>query len=131
MSERGESLGGLSVSSVLEEGVAEIRLEGELDLGTAPELELRLAEIERQRPQRLIVDLSALSFLDSTGLRLLLQADARAGARGAELVLRPGADSVQRVFDVTGALQALNFEPRSKGSTRSGGGADIQRPADT
>ena len=58
----------------------------------------------------MVVDLGRLAFIDSTGLRLLLQADARARERGCELVLRPGEPAVQRVFEVTGALAILRFE---------------------
>jgi anti-sigma B factor antagonist len=131
MSGSSGSLGGLSISSAVEAGIAELRLDGELDLASAPELERRLAELERQRPDRLIVDLTALSFLDSTGLRVLLQAEARASERGSELVLRPGEASVQRIFDVTGALEVLNFEPSPEGSSRSGGPAAPEGPANT
>ena len=73
-------------------------------------MEASLAAAEREDPARLIVDLSRLQFIDSTGLRLLLQADARAKEPGYELVLRPGAQAVQRVFEVTGALAILRFE---------------------
>jgi len=102
--------GSLRISSVVDDGTVSISLEGELDLASAPQVEERLSSVEARRPARLIVDLSRLAFIDSTGLRLLLQADARAREHGCELVLRPGDASVQRVFEVTGALDALRFE---------------------
>ena len=94
----------------VEDGSVSIALVGELDLAGARQLEARLDEVERERPARLIVDLEGLAFIDSTGLRLLLQADARARERGCELFLRRGEPSVQRVFEVTGALDVLRFE---------------------
>ena len=102
--------GSLTISSVLDNGTARISLEGELDLAGARQMEERLAEIEGGEPSRVEVDLGRLAFIDSTGLRLLLQADARARERGCELVIRPGLPSVQRVFEVTGALDVLHFE---------------------
>ncbi len=87
-----------------------IALEGELDLAGARQLEESLAAAERENPARMVVDLGRLQFIDSTGLRLLLQADARARERGCELVLRPGEPAVQRAFEVTGALTVLRFE---------------------
>jgi anti-sigma B factor antagonist len=105
------SPGSLSISSSVDDGVACLALHGELDLASAPILEGSLLEVERQAPSRLVIDLSALQFLDSTGLRLLLAAHSRAQQRGAELVLRPGEPAVQRVFDVSGALDVLRFEP--------------------
>jgi anti-sigma B factor antagonist len=103
--------GSLRISSVVEDGTVSLSLEGELDLAGARKMEASLAAAEQgDGPMRLIVDLGRLQFIDSTGLRLLLQADARAKERGYELVLRPGAPAVQRVFEVTGALAILRFE---------------------
>jgi anti-sigma B factor antagonist len=102
--------GRLSISSVVEDGTVSLSLVGELDLAGARPLEESFAEAELRAPARMVVDLGRLSFIDSTGLRLLLQADARARERGCELVLRPGEPAVQRVFEVTGALAILRFE---------------------
>jgi anti-sigma B factor antagonist len=102
--------GRLTISSVMENGTVSLSLVGELDLAGARQMEESLAAAEREAPARMIVDLGRLAFIDSTGLRLLLQADARARERGCELVLRPGEPAVQRVFEVTGALSILRFE---------------------
>lgn len=110
MSEQSPSPGRLEISSAVESGTASIALHGELDLASAPQLEERLRSIEEQRPRRVVVDLGGLAFIDSTGLRLLLQANARSGERECEFVLRPGDESVQRVFHLTGALEVLRFE---------------------
>ena len=115
MSERSQTPGTLTISTETSDGTVSVALRGELDLASAPQLERRLRTIERQRPQRLIVDLAGLAFIDSTGLRLLLQADERCGQSGCEMVLRPGGASVQRVFDVTGALEVLHFEDQPQG----------------
>jgi anti-anti-sigma factor len=102
--------GGLEISSELDGGTLCVWLRGELDLASAQRMEDSFAQIDGERPQRVIVDLSGLEFIDSTGLRLLLQADTRAREHGYELVLRPGMPPVQRVFEVTGALDVLRFE---------------------
>jgi anti-anti-sigma factor len=102
--------GSLTISSGVENGTASIHLEGELDLASARRMEESLTTLEDGRPARLVVDLSGLAFIDSTGLRLLIQADARARERGGELVLRPGDASIQKVFEMTGALDVLHFE---------------------
>jgi anti-anti-sigma factor len=104
------SPGGFSISSSIDDGIASLALHGELDLASAPALESSLYSIEEQGLSRLVIDLRELRFIDSTGLRLLLQADARWRKRGRELVLRPGDPMVQRVFDVTGAMDVLRFE---------------------
>lgn len=102
--------GGLEIASDFDDGTVRVSLRGELDLAGSQQMEDSLAEIDGRDPARVIVDLSGLAFIDSTGLRLLLQADARARERGYDLVLRPGAPPVQRVFEVTGALDVLRFE---------------------
>ena len=73
-------------------------------------MEERLAAIEEQEPARVVIDLGGLAFIDSSGLRVLLLADSRARERGRELVLAPGPEPVQRVFEMTGALDVLRFE---------------------
>jgi anti-sigma B factor antagonist len=109
MSASAPTPGTLKITSAIEAGEAGISLAGELDLSGAQQLEACLDEVERETPARLIIDLGGLAFIDSTGLRLLLQADARARERGCELLLRRGQSSVQRVFEVTGALDVLRF----------------------
>jgi anti-sigma B factor antagonist len=110
----GPNPGVLTISSTEDDGAICISLAGELDLSGARQLEECLQDAEAKGPARLVVDLEHLAFIDSTGLRLLLQADARARERGCELVLRPGEPSVQRVFEVTGALDVLRFEGASE-----------------
>jgi len=96
---------------VIDNGTASLSLEGELDIGTAATLEARLGELEEHGSTHLMVDLGGLAFIDSTGLRVLLQASARARERGHELTLRPARQTVQQVFAITGAQAALRFDP--------------------
>jgi len=102
--------GSLEISSEVLDDATWVRLQGELDLASAPAVEERLAAIEEQGPERVVIDLGALAFIDSSGLRVLLLADSRARERGFELVLAPGPEPVQRVFEMTGALDVLRFE---------------------
>jgi len=82
---------------------------GELDLATVDKLR---AEIERLRESgfaRIVLDLRGVRFLDSTGLRLVLELDAAARERDQELVLIRGSDVVQRIFEVTQVAERLAF----------------------
>lgn len=83
------------------EGVR-VRLQGELDIATAPEADDELRRAEAEGPDLLAVDLSGLSFMDSTGLRLVVAADQRAREAGRRLQLVRGPEAVQRVFELTG-----------------------------
>lgn len=78
-----------------------VELSGELDLASAPKLEDELKHVEDGGPSVIVLDLRALSFMDSSGLRALLAADARAKEAGRRLVLVRGDERVQRVLRIT------------------------------
>jgi len=115
--------GRLSITTEVNGQVARLALEGELDLASAGHVEECLASVEEAAPQQIVVDLDGLAFIDSTGLRTLIQAAARARERGGELLLRPGDESIQRVFELTGATAVLRFEDGADGSPVADGSA--------
>ena len=82
---------------------------GELDLASAGELEGRIRELESSRPPMIVLDLRELEFMDSTGLRTVLAADARARDRGGKLVVVRPPGEVQRVFQLTRMDEHLEF----------------------
>jgi anti-sigma B factor antagonist len=57
-----------------------------------------------------VIDVSGLSFLDSSGLRVLLLAAGRARESEHELLLTQPTEAVRRVLEMTGALDLLSFE---------------------
>jgi len=82
---------------------------GELDIATVEKLR---AEVERLREsgfEKLVLDLRGVRFLDSTGLRLVLELDAAAKEASQELLLIRGSDVVQRIFVVTQVADRLHF----------------------
>jgi anti-anti-sigma factor len=87
-----------------------VALIGELDLATSETFEQHLRAAESSRPTRLIVDLTALGFMDSTGLQTMLRARERASTSEYELILRRGPHQVQRVFELTRTDDAFSFE---------------------
>ena len=78
-----------------------VALSGELDLASATRLEDELRSVEASQPGVIVLDLQALSFMDSSGLRSLLAADSRARERGSRLVIVRGDERVQRVLRIT------------------------------
>jgi anti-anti-sigma factor len=91
------------------DGERVIRLRGELDIESAPDLERVLL---RSRPagQRVVLDLTELKFMDSTGLRVLLRARAAADEGRWEINLRNVPPTIRRLFDMTGVQAALPVE---------------------
>jgi anti-sigma B factor antagonist len=96
--------------TIQEQGeVAHVVLKGELDISTASRLEEDLRRVEADQPSITLIDLSALDFMDSTGLRLLIAADSRAREAGRRLVLVQGNEMVQRVLRLTGLDERLEI----------------------
>jgi anti-anti-sigma factor len=87
--------------------VAIVQPHGELDLATAETLRAALDGIER--PGRLVLDLRGLSFIDSTGLRLLVALHKRAERDGFQLTLVAPAAPADRAIQLSGLDQALPF----------------------
>jgi anti-sigma B factor antagonist len=82
-------------------GLVHVALVGELDLSTVAKVQEELRRVEAAAPATLVVDLSKLTFLDSTGLRCIVTADERARNEGRRIVIVRGPDAVQRVFAIT------------------------------
>lgn len=106
--ERARSIGSLRLRSVREGDTHVVELRGELDIAGAPALEEELRAIEASEAGALVVDLSALEFIDSTGVRLLLQAADRC-QDGPRMTILRGPKQVQRVFEITDLLTRLPF----------------------
>lgn len=87
-------------------GTTTLHLEGDLDLSTVPELRATLATIlTRGRPENLIVDLTALNYVDSTGLSCLVLAHKRSAACGVHFFLSNPDVFVTRILDICGLNQ--------------------------
>ena len=86
-----------------------IALRGELDLSTTERVQRELDRVEADEPDVLTLDLSGLTFLDSTGLRLIVSADQRARAADRRLVVVKGPVAVQRVFSITKLDERLDM----------------------
>lgn len=78
-----------------------VRPVGELDLDTADELRRVIGEV-RAEGATVVLDLRGLDFMDSTGLRLVLEHADESRRDGFDFAVVPGSDVVQRVFRLTG-----------------------------
>lgn len=109
----------------LAEGVVSLALSGELDVASAHWVGDELRRIEERRPRVLVLDLRELRFMDSTGLRILLEADRRARAREARLVVVRGPETVHRVFRIARLDERLELVDHP---ARIAGGGDGPGP---
>jgi anti-anti-sigma factor len=89
-------------------GVQRLAPAGELDIATVPLLEAAFDDAERGDAERIVVDLSAITFIDSTGIQLLLRMNERAAADRLQIVSSPAVD---RLLDITGLRDQLPIAP--------------------
>lgn len=89
--------------------VALIELSGEFDLAGVQKFEAELTKLEAGSPGVVVVDLTGLDFMDSSGLRALVLADQRAQKAGRRLAIVPGPPGVKRVFEITQLDERLDL----------------------
>jgi anti-anti-sigma factor len=102
---------GLSLSSRTERGYVIAALRGELDIAAAPTLREKLLDLLHPAAGRLIIDLSAISYADASGLAVLLATGRRAGLLGGLLRLAEPSPEVARVLSITGLNRHLDIYP--------------------
>lgn len=102
-------LGALTMSSERNGAVHTLRLSGDLDLATTKRVEAELKRIEASDARTMVIDLSDLAFINSTGVHLLVDAGLRSHADANGLTLLRGSAAVQRVLQICGVETALPF----------------------
>jgi anti-sigma B factor antagonist len=98
---------------------AAITLTGELDMATAPELNDVLAPLVDDGPEEVVLDLAELSFIDSSGLAVLVTAQNALQEKGRRLVVRSPGRHARRVFEIAGLLEFLSVEAEPTEDARS------------
>jgi anti-sigma B factor antagonist len=84
---------------------ATIALTGEFDMYGEADATLALETVLAEEPESVIVDLSGLTFMDSSGIRWLVMTRRRCLAEGRRLLIVPGVQAVHRVFTLCGLEQ--------------------------
>lgn len=81
-----------------------LHVSGEIDVATSPELRRELHQLADRDPTAIVVDLQDVTFIDSSGLSVLVGVlkRLREDERGEVLVLEGLQDPVRKVFDITG-----------------------------
>lgn len=98
-----------------------LRLQGELDMATAPGLGRTLDTAIGTGPATIALDLRELTFVDSTGIRVLITACRQAGKAGCRFVLRSPCRSVRKALLLTGVDRLMAIEPGVPGGGEPAG----------
>jgi stage II sporulation protein AA (anti-sigma F factor antagonist) len=80
---------------------------GELDMQTAEKLEAMLDEVIEKGARLVTLDLEAVDFLDSSGLRVILGASNKLADQDGQLLLEGASSAVERVLELTGVIERL------------------------
>lgn len=105
------------------DGAVVVSAEGELHMSTAPVLGARVREALRGGASRLVVDLTAVQFIDSTGLGVLLNALRETERTGGGMAVVCSNPTVLRLFTITGTDETLGVRPTREaalGALRTG-----------
>ena len=86
-----------------------VHFSGELDMAEVPRLQQELEAIESSRPDLLVLDLQRLTFIDSSGLRFILESDLRARKESRRVAIVPGPEQVHRIFLIALLDMRLDF----------------------
>lgn len=89
-------------------GVTRIALEGELDMATVPILNDQLTASEQDGSRAIVLDLRDLSFIDSSGVEMFVQAHSRSQENGHRFLLVGAGPIARRLFEITGTKFLLD-----------------------
>lgn len=88
-----------------------IRLDGEIDLHVSPRVADQLSTVINRKPSRLVVDLSDVSYLDSSGLAVLIEAMQKVEKYGGKFALVGIQETVRSIFEIARLDQVFRIFP--------------------
>jgi anti-sigma B factor antagonist len=95
-------------------GQVVVEIEGELDLSCLELLDQEVGRVMATDASSVVLDLSGLEFIDSSGIQLLLQLESKSRMNGNRLRMVRGSSKVQRLLELTGADRMLPFGIESR-----------------
>jgi anti-anti-sigma factor len=85
---------------------------GEIDLATAPAVAQEARDVQAAGFRHIVIDLHQVDFIDSTGLRMLLDLRAELERNGGRLTLVPPMPGAQRIFELTETRRLFDWRNR-------------------
>ncbi len=111
----------LAVERIRSDGYEVLAVAGELDIATAPRMLSALNEALADVDCPLIVDLSRVVFMDSTGLALLMNARRRVRRRGQGFAIVCPGGPISRVFEIADMVESLRVCPDRESARKAAG----------
>lgn len=98
-----------ALDTALTDGTVLIRMRGELDLATVGQLRDEIERTFTAPRQRLVLDCRELTFMDSTGVTLMLSLHRAAGRDGLHFMVAPGDGAARALLQLTGLVEHLTL----------------------
>jgi anti-sigma B factor antagonist len=100
----------LGVRDVPSNGCHKLILDGDLDISSGPELKAIIVRLCEEGTERLTIDLSKLTFMDSTGLHAIISASQLCAKHGSGFSVTSAPLAVQRIFEICGLAEQPWFQ---------------------
>lgn len=106
---------GLRIDLEVKDNVLLVRLDGELDHHTAEELRSKLNDkLEQHSIVHIVMNLEALSFMDSSGLGVILGRYKQIKSQGGQMVVCSISPTIKRLFEMSGMFKIIRLEENEK-----------------
>ena len=86
-------------------------LEGEIDLHVSPRVAASLQAMPKEKPKQIVVDLAQVSYIDSSGLAVLIEAMQNVGSYGGKFALSGLQEGVRPIFEIARLDQVFRIFP--------------------
>lgn len=98
------------ISEAAESGTVIVKVHGEVDVYTAPKMKEEMQRSIESGLTKVVVDLSGVAYMDSSGLGVLIGALKRAREAGGDLIVAAPNARIARIMDVTGLGRIFNLQ---------------------
>jgi anti-sigma B factor antagonist len=99
----------LDIETTQRGGATVLRVQGEIDVYTAPRLRQKLVDLVDAGDTRIVVDMEKVEFLDSTGLGVLVEGLKRIKSKDGSFSIVVTQDKILKIFDITGLSKAFSI----------------------
>ncbi|MEH7442254.1 anti-sigma factor antagonist [Bacillus sp. JJ1122] len=100
------------------ESVLAVKVNGEIDAYTAPQLREKLFPMSEKEGVKMVVDLSEVNYMDSTGLGVFVGVFKNVRAHNGEFKIVGLSDRLQRLFEITGLADIIDINSQIEGGVQ-------------
>jgi anti-sigma B factor antagonist len=108
----------ISIDVKEKESVLAVKVNGEIDAYTAPQLREKLFPLSEKEGVKMVVDLSEVNYMDSTGLGVFVGVFKNVRAHNGEFKIVGLSERLQRLFEITGLADIIDINSQIEGGVQ-------------